>query len=37
MAAAYASAMSLDIWMLGLLLLLVVGSFLYVAGLTRLP
>jgi hypothetical protein len=29
--------MPLDIWMLGLLLLLVVGSFLYVAGLRRLP
>ena len=29
--------MSLDIWMLGLLLLLAVGSFLYVAGLRRLP
>jgi hypothetical protein len=29
--------MPLDIWMLGLLLLLAVGSFLYVAGLRRLP
>ena len=29
--------MPLDIWMLGLLLLLVIGSFLYVAGLRRLP
>jgi hypothetical protein len=28
--------MALDFWMLGLLLLLVVGSFLYVAGLDRL-
>jgi hypothetical protein len=27
----------LDIWMLGLLLLLTVVSFLYVAGLRRLP
>jgi hypothetical protein len=29
--------MPLDIWMLGLLLLLTVGSFLYVAALRRLP
>jgi hypothetical protein len=29
--------MALDVWMLGLLLLLVAGSFLYVAGLRRLP
>jgi hypothetical protein len=29
--------MPLDIWMMGLLLLLTVGSFLYVAGLRRLP
>jgi hypothetical protein len=29
--------MPLDIWMLGLLLLLAVGSYLYVLGLTRLP
>jgi hypothetical protein len=29
--------MPLDIWMLGLLLLLGVGSFAYVAGLRRLP
>jgi hypothetical protein len=29
--------MPLDIWMLGLLLLLAVGSLLYVAGLRRLP
>jgi hypothetical protein len=29
--------MPLDIWMLGLLLLLAVGSFAYVAGLRRLP
>jgi hypothetical protein len=29
--------MPLDVWMLGLLLLLAVGSFLYVAGLERLP
>jgi hypothetical protein len=28
--------MPLDVWMLGLLLLLAVGSFLYVAGLERL-
>jgi hypothetical protein len=28
--------MPLDFWMLGLLLLLAVGSFLYVAGLERL-
>jgi hypothetical protein len=29
--------MPLDIWMLGLLLLLTVGSFAYVFGLKRLP
>jgi len=29
--------MPLDFWMLGLLLLLAAGSFLYVAGLRRLP
>jgi hypothetical protein len=29
--------MPLDVWMLGLLLLLAVGSFAYVAGLRRLP
>jgi hypothetical protein len=29
--------MALDVWMLGLLLLLVAGSVLYVAGLRRLP
>jgi hypothetical protein len=29
--------MPLDIWMLGLLLLLTVGSFLYVAALRALP
>ncbi len=29
--------MPLDIWMLALLLLLAGGSFLYVAGLRRLP
>ena len=29
--------MPLDVWMLALLLLLVVGSFLSVAGLRRLP
>ena len=28
--------MPLDVWMLGLLLLLVAGSFLYVAGLRKL-
>jgi hypothetical protein len=28
--------MPLDVWMLGLLLLLTAGSFLYVAGLRRL-
>jgi hypothetical protein len=29
--------MPLDVWMLGLLLLLTVGSFLYVAALRALP
>jgi len=29
--------MPLDVWMLGVLLLLNVGSFAYVAGLRRLP
>jgi hypothetical protein len=29
--------MALDVWMLGLLLLLTAVSFLYVAGLRRLP
>jgi len=29
--------MPLDVWMLGLLLLLAVSSFAYVAGLRRLP
>ena len=29
--------MPLDIWMLGLLLVLTVASFLYLAGLRRLP
>jgi len=29
--------MPLDFWMLGLLLLLAAGSFVYVAGLRRLP
>jgi hypothetical protein len=29
--------MPLDVWMLGLLLLLAAGSLLYVAGLRRLP
>jgi hypothetical protein len=29
--------MPLDIWMLGLLLVLAAGSFLYVAALRRLP
>jgi hypothetical protein len=29
--------MPLDLWMLGLLSLLVVLSFLYIAGLRRLP
>jgi hypothetical protein len=29
--------MPLDIWMLGLLAVLAVGSYLYVAGLRRLP
>jgi hypothetical protein len=29
--------MPLDVWMLGLLLLLAAGSFAYVAGLKRLP
>jgi len=29
--------MPLDIWMLGLLLVLTAGSLLYVAGLRRLP
>ena len=29
--------MPLDVWMLGLLLLLTVGAFLYVAALTALP
>ena len=29
--------MPLDVWMLGLLLLLTIGSFAYVAGLRRLP
>jgi hypothetical protein len=29
--------MPLDVWMLGLLLLLTIGSFAYVVGLRRLP
>jgi hypothetical protein len=29
--------MPLDVWMLGVLLLLTIGSFVYVAGLRRLP
>ncbi len=29
--------MPLDIWMVGLLLLLSIGSFVYVFGLKRLP
>jgi hypothetical protein len=29
--------MSLDIWMIGLLVLLTIGSFAYVFGLKRLP
>jgi hypothetical protein len=29
--------MPLDVWMLGLLVLLTVGSFAYVFGLKRLP
>jgi hypothetical protein len=29
--------MPLDVWMLGLLLLLTIGSFAYVFGLKRLP
>jgi hypothetical protein len=29
--------MPLDLWMIGLLVLLTVGSFLYVFGLKRLP
>jgi hypothetical protein len=29
--------MPLDVWMLGVLLLLTIGSFAYVAGLRRLP
>jgi hypothetical protein len=29
--------MPLDVWMLGLLLLLAAGGFAYVAGLRRLP
>jgi hypothetical protein len=29
--------MPLDVWMLGLLLLLTLGSYLYVLGLRRLP
>lgn len=29
--------MPLDIWLLGLLVLLIIGSFAYVFGLKRLP
>ncbi len=29
--------MSLDVWMIGLLVLLTIGSFVYVFGLKRLP
>ena len=29
--------MPLDIWMIGLLVLLTIGSFVYVFGLKRLP
>jgi hypothetical protein len=29
--------MPLDVWMLGLVLLLTLGSFLYVKGLEKLP
>jgi hypothetical protein len=29
--------MALDVWLLGLLLLLTIGSFVYVFGLKKLP